>query len=152
MMAIRRRSVVIAVALAALTGGYMGHTANATTESPATDAQVRAVFNHTLPPMDGANLKVSVVEVNYPPGGISHEHSHPCPVFGYVLEGALRTQVKGEPEAIYTAGQTFYEPPNGVHRVSANASDKQPARFLAYFVCDRETPLSVPVSKRSNKP
>ena len=146
MIAITRRSTGVAVALAALAGGYIMHTASATTESRSTTAQVRDVFNQSLPQMDGANLKVSVVDVTYPPGGFSHEHSHPCPVFGYVLEGALRTQVKGEPEAVYTAGQVFYEPPNGVHQVSANASGKQPARFLAYFVCDHETPLSVPIS------
>ena len=30
-------------------------------------------------------------------------------------------QVKGEPEALYKAGQSFYEAPNGIHAVSANA-------------------------------
>jgi len=62
-----------------------------------------------------------------------------------VLEGAIRTQVKGESDAIYHAGQTFYEPPNGVHQVSANASTTEPARLLALFTCDHEAPLSVPV-------
>ena len=33
-----------------------------------------------------------------------------------------------------------------MHAVSANASKDKPARFLAYFVCDRKTPLSVPVT------
>src|SRR6267154_1576636 len=48
-------------------------------------------------------------------------------------------------EAIYRAGESFYEAPNGVHLISANASDKEPVRFLASFTCDRETPLSVAV-------
>ena len=69
----------------------------------------------------------------------------PCPVVGYVEEGALRMQVKGEPEAIYKAGESFYEAPNGAHLVSANASDKEAAEFIAFFVCDRDTPLSVTV-------
>jgi len=86
--------------------------------------------------LNGEQLSVTVVEVNYGPGESSTPHSHPCPVIGYVLEGALRTQVKGEPLAIYKAGETFYEAPNGVHLVSANASDKERARLLAYFVCD----------------
>jgi quercetin dioxygenase-like cupin family protein len=103
-------------------------------------------FSHALPKLDGAHLQVKVVEVRYEAGGSSAPHSHPCPVIGHVLEGAVRMQVKGEPEATYKAGESFYEAPNGVHLVSANASDKEPARFLAYFVCDRETPVTVPAS------
>jgi len=64
-------------------------------------------------------------------------------VIGYVIEGAVRMQVKGEPEATYKAGQSFYEAPNGVHAISANASKTERARFLAYFTCDRESPLTV---------
>jgi len=30
-----------------------------------------------------------------------------------------------------------------VHQVSANASDKEPAKLIAYFTCDHETPLTV---------
>jgi quercetin dioxygenase-like cupin family protein len=66
-------------------------------------------------------------------------------VIGYVVQGALRMQVKGEPEVLYRSGQSFYEAPNGVHLVSANASATEPATLIAYFVCDRETPLSVAV-------
>src|ERR1700722_10139908 len=107
--------------------------------------EVRPVFTHALPVLDGGKLQAKIVEVTYGPGESSAQHSHPCAVIGYVLEGAVRMQVKGEPEAIYKAGQSFYEAPNGVHAVSANASKTERARFLAYFTCDRETPLTVPV-------
>lgn len=106
--------------------------------------EVRAAFDQKLPAMDGTQLEAQGVEVSYAPGGSSKPHSHPCPVIGYVLEGTLRTQVKGSPEGIYKAGESFYEPPNGVHLVSANASQTEPLRFLAIFVCDHPTPLSVP--------
>jgi quercetin dioxygenase-like cupin family protein len=106
--------------------------------------EVRPVFTHALPVLDGGKLKAQIVEVTYKPGESSAQHSHPCAVIGYVLEGAVRMQVKGEPEAIYKAGQSFYEAPNGVHAVSGNASKTEPARFLAYFTCDHETPLTVP--------
>jgi quercetin dioxygenase-like cupin family protein len=56
--------------------------------------------------------------------------------------------VKGEPEAIYRAGESFYEAPNGVHVVSANASQTEAATFIAYFVCDHNTPLSSDVPER----
>jgi quercetin dioxygenase-like cupin family protein len=62
------------------------------------------------------------------------------------MEGAIRSQVKGDDEATFQAGQTFYEPANGVHMVSANASTTAPAKLLAYFVCDSDAPLSSPVS------
>jgi quercetin dioxygenase-like cupin family protein len=106
----------------------------------------RAAFSHALPKMDGDHLEVRLVEVTYEPGGANAAHSHPCPVVGYVLEGALRMQVEGQPATIYKAGDTFYESPTDVHLVSSNASQQVAARFLAYFVCDRTVPrLSVPV-------
>jgi quercetin dioxygenase-like cupin family protein len=111
----------------------------------------RVVLSHALPRLDGGHLEVSIVEVTYGPGGSSSPHSHPCPVVGYVIEGVLRTQVKGGPEAIYQPGESFYEQPNGVHVVSANASDEQPVRFLAYFTCDHPTPLSVPSTMELNE-
>jgi quercetin dioxygenase-like cupin family protein len=105
--------------------------------------EARIVFTHALPVLDGGRLEAKVVEVTYGPGEWSQAHSHPCAVIGYVIEGAVRMQVKGEPEATYKAGQSFYEAPNGVHAISANASKTQRARFLAYFTCDHESPLTV---------
>ena len=103
-----------------------------------------ADFSHSLPQLDGSHLRATVVEVNYAPGEADKPHSHPCTVIGYVAQGAIRFQVKGGPEAVYKAGESFYEAPNGVHQVSANASDKEPAKLIAFFICDHETPLTVP--------
>ena len=112
-------------------------------------AEDRVVLSRSLPAMKGDRLKVTVLEVTYAPGAASPAHSHPCPVVGYVVAGAIRTQVKGEPEAVYQAGESFFEPANGVHLISANASGTEPAKFLAYFLCDHETKLSVrPVDHR----
>ncbi len=117
--------------------------------SGAGGAQVREVIAQRLPAMDGGQLRTTIVEVSYGPGGRSAPHTHPCPVIGYVLEGALRTRTEGGTESVYRAGQSFYEPPNGVHAVSANASDREPVRFLATFVCDHDAPLSAPATGRS---
>src|ERR1700685_4293678 len=105
--------------------------------------RARVALSQALPKLNGDHLKATVVEVRYGPGESSPSHSHPCAVIGYVVEGALRTQVKGQAEAIYKAGERFYEAPNRVHLISANASDKKPTKFLAYFVCDHDTPLNV---------
>jgi quercetin dioxygenase-like cupin family protein len=114
------------------------------------EAQVRAVLNHALPSLKGDRLKATVVEVTYAGAGFSRPHRHPCPVIGYVVEGALRTGVDETPETIIHAGETFYEAPKGLHRVSANASEKEPVRFLAFFLCDNDQPLSVAEPPVSN--
>lgn len=107
-------------------------------------AQSRVALAQALAPLDGRRLRATVVELSYEPGGTSPAHSHPCPVLVYVIEGAIKSRVNGGPEVTYRAGESFYEAPHGSHDFSANASDRAPAKFLAVFVCDRETPLSVP--------
>jgi quercetin dioxygenase-like cupin family protein len=109
---------------------------------PETKERARVALSQALPKLDGTHLKATVVEVHYGPGESSPPHSHPCAVIGYVVEGALRTRVKGEPEAIYKVGEAFYEAPHGVHLVSANASQTEAATFIAYFVCDHDTQLT----------
>ena len=108
----------------------------------------RVALSHPLPPLNGKKLVVNVVEVTYAPGEASPPHSHPCPVIAYVAEGEIRSQVEGQqPEAVYKTGDTFYEAPNGVHVVSANASQTRPAKLVAFFVCDHAAPLSAPAER-----
>jgi quercetin dioxygenase-like cupin family protein len=135
--AVRIRTTV-AILCAALAGCRIDHPA-----ARNGDSKDRTVLSHALPRMNGDRLGVTVVEVTYGPGESSPPHRHPCPVIGYVVEGTLRMRIKGEPEIIYRAGESFYEAPDRVHLISANGSDREPARFLAYFTCDQETPLSV---------
>jgi len=123
--------------------------AQTSTSAPLARGRDRIVYSQSLPKLDGEHLKVTIVEVTYGPGESSPPHSHPCPVLGYVVEGALRTKVKGEAEQIYKAGESFYEAPNGIHQVSANASGTKSAKFIAYFLCDHEVQLSVPPSMSS---
>ena len=144
---------MISHAKAAILAGAIlcGMVARATAVEPSGEHErAQIAFSHVLPVLDGNHLKATIVEVTYGPGESSPPHSHPCAVIGYVLEGALRTQVQGESEAIYKAGESFYEAPNGVHKISANASDSKPAKFLAYFVCDHDTPLSVAAPATNN--
>jgi quercetin dioxygenase-like cupin family protein len=141
---IGRLSVALAVAFAAIAALRLT-TASAAARQPAPGSQSRIALSRVLPSMDGRTVHVKIVDVTYPPGGANTAHRHPCPVVGYVLQGALRMRVNVEPEVIYRAGDTFYEGPGDVHSTSANASATEPARFLAYFTCDRDVAqLSVP--------
>ncbi len=83
-----------------------------------------------------------MVTVEYPPGGASQPHRHDAHVYVYVLSGSLRMQVDGQEPVTLQPGQTFYESPQDVHRVSANASATQPAKFLVFMVKDKEKPSS----------
>src|ERR1700722_512259 len=98
--------------------------------------QVKVVFEHELPNVEGKRM-VSVV-VSYPPGAKSPAHRHAASAFiyAYVLSGAIRSQVDDDPAKVYHAGEGFYETPGAHHRISENASDKEPASMLAVFIVD----------------
>ena len=148
MRALRRRiDFAAAILCAAVVGCH-----NAPPAVPAGASTDRIAFSQTLPRMDGDRLSATLVEVVYGPGGSSPPHRHPCPVIGYVVEGRFRTQVEGGPETIYRAGESFFEEANAVHVISANGSDKEPVRFLAYFTCDQQAPLSIDVPETESVP
>jgi quercetin dioxygenase-like cupin family protein len=52
----------------------------------------------------------------------------------YVISGAIRSQLEGEPARVYHAGETWSEAPGAHHTVSENASDAEPAELLAVFL------------------
>lgn len=106
--------------------------------------QVNAVFEHVIPNIPGKSLIALVV--SYAPGGKSPSHYHAGSAFIYahVLSGAIRSQVDDEPARVYRAGEGFYEVPGSHHRVSENASDREPASLLAVFVVDsKEAVLTI---------
>jgi quercetin dioxygenase-like cupin family protein len=65
--------------------------------------------------------------------------------FVYVLEGSIVMQVEGGKAVTLGPGQTYYESPDDIHTVSKNASDSRPAKFLVFFVKDKDAPASIPV-------
>jgi quercetin dioxygenase-like cupin family protein len=135
----------LAIAAAASTAGaVLGLRAQA--PAPPAASPARTAFEHALPALDGTKLKVHLIQVTYGPGEASKPHSHPCPVIGHIVEGAVRMKIGDTPERVYKAGESFYEAPNSHHLVSGNASTSERARLLAYFTCDKDTPLSVPIA------
>ncbi len=102
------------------------------------------LLTRPLPP--GPARELRVLRVEYGPGESSRPHRHGAHVVVYVLEGHVRMQVAGQPAVTLGPGATFYEGPDDTHLVSANASEREPARLLVVLVKDPATPVSTPVA------
>jgi quercetin dioxygenase-like cupin family protein len=110
--------------------------------------QVNIVFERAIPNIPGKSLVAQVV--TYAPGGKSQSHRHAGSAFVYahVLSGTIRSQVDDEPVRVYRVGEGFHEMPGSHHRVSENASDREPASLLAILVVDsKDTPPVIPDKK-----
>ena len=110
--------------------------------------EVKPVFEHAIPNIEGKSMVALVV--SYAPGGKSpaHHHAPSAFIYAHVLSGAIRSQVDDEPAQVYQVGEGFYEVPGSHHRISENASDREPASLLAVFVVDsKDAPLTIPDKK-----
>lgn len=123
-----RLCAVAALAALALPGVVFAH--------PAPDGSVATAFSGAIPNVPGKSM-IAVV-VTYPPGGKTPAHHHAPSAFvtGYVLSGAIRSQVNGGEVKIFHEGESFSEPPGARHDISENASATEPAKLLAIFIVD----------------
>ncbi len=85
--------------------------------------------------------KVKVVEIEFPAGQKAPLHKHPCPVIGSIVEGECFVQVEGEPAKVLKAGDAFYEPANTPIIHFDNYSEKEPMKFIAYYLTNGEDEL-----------
>lgn len=85
---------------------------------------VKTIFSHPISNVPGKSLVA--VEVSYRPGGGSAPHRH----------SAFASQVQGQPERIYRAGESWYETPGAHHLIGRNASNTETAKLLAVFIAD----------------
>jgi quercetin dioxygenase-like cupin family protein len=103
----------------------------------------KLAFTTKLPNAPGKSL--TAIVVTYPPGGKSSKHHHAGSVFAYVLTGKVRSENSATgPARVYTAGESFFEPPGSEHLISENASAQEPASLLAVFVADDGAKLTSP--------
>jgi quercetin dioxygenase-like cupin family protein len=110
----------------------------------AKDAKVTPLMTKALADIPGK--EVTVLAVEYMPGGSDPIHRHNAHGFIYVLEGTIVMQVKGGKEVTLTPGETFYEGPDDVHIVGRNASSTKPAKFLVVLLKNQGAPILVPES------
>jgi quercetin dioxygenase-like cupin family protein len=111
----------------------------------AQETKVTPLATKPLPGFSGDEKEGAMFLVEYPPGASSAQHRHDAHVFVYVIQGSVVMQVKGGPELILKAGETFYENPDDVHVVSKNASATEPAKFIAFFVKTKGAAVLTPV-------
>src|SRR3954447_18345006 len=107
---------------------------------PATGDSARTPFTRTVfdPPTNDSGKSLVGVTVSYPPGGKSgpQQHAESGFIVVYVISGAIRSQVEGEPARVYRAGETWNDSPGAHHTISENASATDPAELLAVFLVD----------------
>jgi quercetin dioxygenase-like cupin family protein len=118
-------------------------TAAAATAAPSNasqDAIVKQLMTRDLAGVAGK--EVLMVTVEYLAGGASLPHRHNAQVFVYVLEGKVRMQVEGAAAVTLGPGETFYESPDDIHTISANASRTKSARILVFIIKDKGAPVS----------
>ena len=130
--------MVVKIPLAALTVAVMVAPAAHAEPAPENSGQnpvVRKVFDQATN-VPGKSLEA--VSVSYPPGAASlaHHHAKSAFIMAYVVSGAIRSQVEGEPARVYHAGETWSEAPGAHHTISENVSATEPAELLAVFLID----------------
>ena len=105
---------------------------------------VTVAADKPIPNLPGKRLVTHIVD--YPPGASSapHRHARSAFIYAYVLSGEIRSQVDDEPVRVYRPDETWFERPGTYHRVSANASDTEPARLLAVIVVDAGEQVTIP--------
>ncbi|MFE0755552.1 cupin domain-containing protein [Inquilinus sp. NPDC058860] len=104
---------------------------------------VRPLSCEALPNVPGKSITTATVD--FPPGAYTPAHRHPGSVTAFVIAGAVRSQLAGEPPRTFGPGTTWFEPPGALHLFAENASATEPARILAVFVADDNCgPLVIP--------
>jgi quercetin dioxygenase-like cupin family protein len=118
-------------------------------EPASSGVTVNKLFEQALP--GPGNRQMTVLTVDFAPGGFSNPHRHPGPVFIYVLEGSVESEVNPDQSApeTYTKGQMWYEPPMHIHKVARNPSSTDSARILVYLISEPGKPITLPAGPMS---
>lgn len=106
--------------------------------APGPGVNVKTLLEQKIDDIQNPLVFMDVVELG--PGVQSAPHRHPGPVFGYVLEGELLTQVEGAAAATYKKGEVFFEPAGHIHVLARNPSTSSPVRFLAVVLGKQGSP------------
>jgi quercetin dioxygenase-like cupin family protein len=124
-----------------------GDTAAATspqsgTAAPHQSETLTPLFEQALPNVPGKTFTSAIV--TFPPGARAVPHRHgEAFVYAYVLEGAISSQLEGQPAHVYHQGENWSEPPGAHHVATENTSSTGPAKLLVVFVANTGEQLKV---------
>jgi quercetin dioxygenase-like cupin family protein len=120
---------------AVLTALGVGAALASTLAADATRETITPAFAYPIANVPGKS--VTALIVSYAPGAKTPAHRHGRSfVVGYVLEGAIRSQLDNGEVRVYRAGESWTEKPGAHHVLSENASTTEPAKLLAMLIAD----------------
>jgi quercetin dioxygenase-like cupin family protein len=88
--------------------------------------------------LSAAGREAVQVRVDFEPGAVFGNHTHPGEEIIYVLEGSLEYQVEGKPTMTLKAGDVLFIPAGTVH--AAKNVGSGPAKELATYVLEKGKP------------
>jgi quercetin dioxygenase-like cupin family protein len=116
------------------------------------DGEEKITVHHDRALLDAPGKNALFFTVEYAPGQKSIPHVHGGSVVAYVLEGTVVSQLEGEGEITYRAGESWYETPGIDHLVSRNASATKPAKLLVWILNDAKAPVLTPLPTQGGAP
>jgi quercetin dioxygenase-like cupin family protein len=131
---------ILSIAVPAIAAMLLATGATLEAAPPAFEGVVHLVMSQALPSQPDTD--VTVITVDYPPGGSTPPHEHPGYTYAYVLQGAVVSQLDDQKPITYEAGSMWSETPHEHHLVSKNASGAEPARLLVFFLAPHGAPLT----------
>lgn len=112
------------------------------TAAPHPSETLAPLFQQALPDVPGKTFTSAIV--TFPPAARAVPHRHgDAFVYAYVLEGAVSSQLEGEPAHVYHQGENWSEQPGAHHLATENTSPTEPAKLLVVFIATTGEPLKV---------
>jgi quercetin dioxygenase-like cupin family protein len=90
----------------------------------------------------GAPAQLTAVEITLQPGQQTGWHTHPAPLFGYILEGELTVDYGAKGQRTYVKGEGLAEAMDEAH--NGRNTGQSPVTILAVFIGTQGVPASVP--------
>jgi quercetin dioxygenase-like cupin family protein len=92
----------------------------------------------------GGSAQLTAMEITLEPGQQTGWHTHPAPLFGYILEGELTVDYGAKGQRTYVTGEGLAEAMEEAH--NGRNTGRRPVRILAIFLGVEGTQASVPAS------
>jgi quercetin dioxygenase-like cupin family protein len=89
-----------------------------------------------------AGKEIVIGTASLPPGATFPFHTHPGDEVGYVIKGSVTRKVRGEPDKVLKAGDSFFNARGAVHSVQAGAEG---AEVVSTWIVEKDKPMATPV-------